>query len=394
MTKAPSAVLLGQDLNAYGVAISLHETYGIRPLALGRYRTGICATSNIVKTEVVPALCSEGAALSALRTLSARFRGERPLLVPCTDAYLSLVVKHREELAPLYRTVVADRALYETLSEKYKLYHLLDRFGIPYPETQLFEAGEPITVGAPWVLKPADSVAYYAHPFPNMEKVYFPSTRQQADAVCRRIREAGYRGRILLQSYIRRERAYVLTVMADRASGVRVASLAEVALEERAPNARGNYCALLVRPLNDIATRLIDMCEELGYHGIANFDLLERDGRIYCLEMNLRQGRSSDYLRGAGHSMAAFLHETSLGREYPRTCASTPIYWHAVPHAAVMRLTSPTLARECDERMREGFAFSPFRYAADYRFAPLRRLYVAVHERRRARAVAAYADRV
>lgn len=393
MRKTSSAVLLGQDLNAYGVAISLHETYGIRPLALGRYRTGICATSKIVKTEVVPALYSEGAALSALETLSRRFRDERPLLIPCTDAYLSLVVKNQDKLSALYRTVVPDASLYETVSEKYKFYHLLDRYGIRYPDTQLYTEGACVSVAPPWVLKPADSVDYYAHPFDGMEKVYFPKTKAEADDICRKMRSAGYRGRILLQTFIRRERAYVLSVMADRVGGVRAASLAEVVLEELAPNARGNYCALLVRPLNDMAMRLIEMCEQLHYHGIANFDLLQSDGTVYCLEMNPRQGRSSDYLRGAGHSMAAFFEAASTGREYPRTRASTPIYWHAVPHRTVMRLATPTLAGECEQRVREGFDFSPFRYDKDYRFDLVRRLYVAVHESRRSRALIAYADR-
>ena len=91
--------------------------------------------------------------------------------------------------------------------------------------------------------------------------------------------------------------------------------------------------------------------------------------------------------------MATFLEYTSTGREYPYTRSSTPIYWHAVPHRTVMRLAASDLAAQCDRCMREGFGFSPFHYDADFRFDPMRRLYVSIHERRRTAALLAYADR-
>ena len=107
--------------------------------------------------------------------------------------------------------------------------------------------------------------------------------------------------------------------------------------------------------------------------------------------MNPRQGRSSDYLRGAGHSVGAFLEAAARGESYPERMRSTPIYWHAVPHRTVRALASPALAKECDLCVREGFDFSPFRYDADYRFHPLRRAYVLVHSHRRGAALRRYA---
>lgn len=384
-------VLLGQDLNAYGVAVSMHEAFGLCSLALGRYRCGICSTSSIVSCEVVPALSSGRVALDALGRIADRYRERELLLVPCNDPYLAFVEEHRETLAERYRFVIPPRELYETVCDKYAFYSLLDRYGIPYPNTELFEPDTSPTIAPPWVLKPSDSVDYYSHPFDGMRKVYFPKSLPEAQTIARTIRSSGYRGKLLLQEFIVRDRAFVLTVMAERERGVRVASLAEVVVEECAPGARGNYCALLVRPLNDFAKRLIAFCNAVGYHGIANFDILEREGRLYCLEMNPRQGRSSDYLRGAGHSVGAFLQAVARGEPYPVRMRSTPIYWHAVPHRTVRALASPRLVEECDARVREGFDFSPFRYDADYRFHPLRRAYVHIHAHRRGKALYRYA---
>ena len=104
-----------------------------------------------------------------------------------------------------------------------------------------------------------------------------------------------------------------------------------------------------------------------------------------------RQGRSSDYLRGAGHSLGAFLQAAARGETYPERMRSTPIYWHAVPHRTVRALASDALVRECDRCVREGFDFSPFRYEADYRLHPLRRAYLLVHAHRRGKELYRYA---
>ena len=49
------------------------------------------------------------------------------------------------------------------------------------------------------------------------------------------------------------------------------------------------------------------MLEKIKYTGIANFDILSYGGKSYCLELNPRQGRSFDYLRCAGVSLAKLL---------------------------------------------------------------------------------------
>ena len=384
-------ILLGQDLNAYGVAVSMHETFGLRPVALGRYRCGICATSSVVSCEVEPALHNDEAALDALFRIADRYRERELLLVPCNDPYLAFMEANRETLAERYRFVIPTREQYRAIRDKHSFYALLDRYEIPYPKTELFEPDMTPTLPAPWVLKASDSVTYYAHPFDGMKKVYFPKSLTEARQIARTIRSSGYRGGLLLQEYIKRDRAFVLTVMAEKGHGVRAASLAEVVLEERAPGARGNYCALLVRPLNDFAKRLVGLCNAIDYHGVANFDILEREGKPYCLEMNPRQGRSSDYLRGAGHSLGAFLQAAARGETYPERMRSTPIYWHAVPHRTVRALASDAHVRECDRCVREGFDFSPFRYEADYRLHPLRRAYLLVHAHRRGKELYRYA---
>ena len=46
-------VLLGSDINVYGMARSFHEAYGLTSVAVGKGILGPCTASKIVKVEVV-----------------------------------------------------------------------------------------------------------------------------------------------------------------------------------------------------------------------------------------------------------------------------------------------------------------------------------------------------
>ena len=54
-------VLLGSDVNVYGMARSFHEAYGIASVAIGKGRLGATSNSRIVSVEVVePRLEEDG----------------------------------------------------------------------------------------------------------------------------------------------------------------------------------------------------------------------------------------------------------------------------------------------------------------------------------------------
>lgn len=391
-------VLLGLDLNAYSVAVALHEAYGVTSDAFGRYSVGITRYSHILRPHIEPTLADTDRGGAVLRTFSHApvSEGKMPVLIPCADWYTEFLENSREYLCDAYRFLIPDLSLYREVSEKASFSCLLDRFGIGHPETLVFSARGEREVrdfsGAipyPAVLKPADSSAYWRFPFPGMQKVWFPKTAEEAKGIADRIYASGYPGRLLLQRLIHPTRRSTLTVFCDADAVARRAVLGDILLEERGGTAQGNYAAILTRPPDRFSLRLIRFLEAIGYRGIANFDLLTEGEKTYVLELNARQGRSSDYTRAAGVNLFSSLVSVLSGQTQNTDFSCSEVLWHCVPMDAVRRYaTDRSLLSRAEELFRAGAVASPFSYRPDLRGNPIRRLYTFLHGRRRAAALA------
>ena len=91
-------VLLGSDRNVYGMAVSFHEQYNIRSIALGkcdfletRYTKIIDLYQNkdIEKKEVF---------LKELKKIYENNKDKKLLLIACSDTYMKLIVENKKEL--------------------------------------------------------------------------------------------------------------------------------------------------------------------------------------------------------------------------------------------------------------------------------------------------------
>ena len=59
-------VLLGADLNAYGIARAFHEAFGVKSYAFGKYKLGTTAMSSIIKFTVVKDLSDDNKTVTLL----------------------------------------------------------------------------------------------------------------------------------------------------------------------------------------------------------------------------------------------------------------------------------------------------------------------------------------
>ncbi|HBJ19240.1 MAG TPA: hypothetical protein DDY70_05855, partial [Clostridiales bacterium] len=358
---------------------------------------GITRYSHIVRPHIEPALARIDAGVATLRAFARPLLadGRLPVLIPCADWYTEFLENASEYLDDAYRFLIPDLSLYREVSEKASFSCLLDRFGIPHPETKVFsKQGDRAlsdfsrAIPYPAVLKPADSSAYWRHPFSGMKKVWFPKTAEEAKGIADRIYGAGYPGRLVLQRLIRPTRRSTLTVFCDTDAVARRAVLGDILLEERGGTAQGNYSAVLSRPLDRTSMALIRMLERVGYRGIANFDLLTEGDRTYVLELNPRQGRSSDYTRAAGVNLFSALISVLSGITVPTDFSCREVLWHCVPLDAVRRhATDSALLPRAEELIREGAVSSPFSYRPDLSGNPIRCLYTFLHGRRRSAAL-------
>ncbi len=383
-------VLLGGDLNAYSVALAFKEEYGINSHVFTKYKCGATENSRFITTHQCSGLGDFRVALPELLYFASKNQGARLLLVPCSDAYLSLLYTIKDALEGIYSFCIPREEDYNKLTDKASFHKMLLKNNISTPHTLIINSKDNFedeinNFEYPAVIKPASSVEYYKHIFKGMKKVYFTGNKFDARETVLRIFSSGYTGEILLQEKINESATnYVLTTFSDKKGEVVRASLGRVVLEERGDSSYGNYSAIITEPLDMNSLAIIKMLNKISYTGIANFDIM-REGEIsYCLELNARQGRSCDYLRGTGINIAKYLVENEILKENIKgDFGYKEIFWHYPKLSTVLK----NLERESDREVilrltKEGRSYSPYEnhYEGARRYA-----YKLIHDFRLAR---------
>ena len=387
--KSFTPVLLGLDLCAYSVARAFHEYSGVVSHAFGRYKCGITGFSKIIKTHVCAGLDDIKIAGPALFDFAKENKDKRLLLIPCSDLYIEIAALVCERFPDYYQSVLPKAELRRTLRDKSLFYRLLSEYRIPYPETVSIsyknrQTEHIRTFEYPAVLKPADSAHYWQEcSFSGMRKVYFVNSCEEAENVAEKIFREGYRGNIVLQKRIGDENARnsVLTVFCQEGKAVR-AVYGKVILEETGATSHGNHAAIITEDLTSLSKKLIKMLESLNYSGFANFDIISDSKEEYVLEINLRQGRSCDYMRAAGVNIAEILTMSANCEKIEKDFNVGKVYWRYPPHSTVIALSKESDLREAEALKSKGFEFSPLEYRMDTDMSILRRAYVEYHAKR------------
>ena len=385
-------VLLGGDLNAYSMATSFADAYGVVSEVFSREKLAITDLSSYINNHTVEGLDDLEVAVPLLLSFAKSRVGERLLLVPCADWYVEMLEYAADALTGHFYFNIPSFEIWRAVSDKASFTALMDKYGIPHPKTEIFDSSfkdfqrRCIGMRPPFVLKPSDSSEYWRNPFPDMQKVYFPTSLGEAKRIGEKIYASGYSGKLLLQEYISGEgaeaaSASTLTVyMSKKGKAVR-AVLGDILLEELGPTARGNYSAIVTRALDPLSYALIEMLEGIKYTGIANFDILSEGGKSYCLELNPRQGRSFDYTRCAGVNLAKLLVMDMNGESVKADFEYPDGVWRAVKRRTVEKYShEPALLKKAMTLEKNGARVTA--YGGRGERGLQRRIYVFIHMQR------------
>lgn len=373
-------VLLGSDLNVYGMARSFHEAYAVRSLALASFPLSPTRHSRIVDLEVIDGF---GRAETFVETLLDRARAladrfERLVLVPCGDRYAELVSRFQQELATRYVVAAPDLELVRRVANKASFYELLAEHGIDHPRTVVItaaDAAEPRALespfGFPAVLKASDAVAYLDVHFPGRKKAYVLDSVDELRAIVGAIFGAGYSDTLVLQEFIPGpdSQMRVLNTYSDAAGRVRLMCLGAPLLEDHAPDVVGNYTAIRSTSDQAVYDRIRTFLEAIGYTGFANFDMKldPRDGSYRLFELNPRQGRSSFFVTLAGYNLARVLVEDRVfDRRDAPVYGTNEVLWLQIPSCVLFRYTESAEAKaRARALIRAGKSGTTLDYAAD-----------------------------
>ena len=373
-------VLLGSDINVYGMARSFHEAYGLHSVAIGKGRLGATSNSSIVTVEVVePRIEEDEVFCQTLIDFAGRYAKETPLLlVSCGDNYTKLLARNQEALKPYYKFACIGEELLMRLSMKESFYALCDQYGFAYPKTTTVTVnnyeGFEVPFAFPVVIKPSNSVAYWNCHFPHKKKVFVAETKEEFDAIVTAIYGSSYQDHLIIQEYIPGDDSHmrVMNCYCGKDGKVRLIALGQALLEEHSPEGIGSYAAIIPAEDRQLARQMKAFLEDIGYVGFANFDfkLDSRDGQYKLFEMNPRQGRSSFFVTAEGYNLAKYLVEDVL-LDKPQECviANGETLWSLIPkHIIFEYVKDPELRETARKLIRKGKLCKSLFYKKDRNF--------------------------
>lgn len=391
-TSSPSflPILLGTDNNAYGMARSFHEAYGIKSLALGKIPLLETRNSSIVSVTTLRDFDTSPVFLHTLDKVyeSCKTTYDHLLLIACGDRYVDLVTQHKESLEKNFIVPYIDKTLQEKLEHKADFYAMCERYKLPYPDTMMVTLetrhSYPQPPSFPVAVKASDSISYVDLDFSGKMKSYKARSPKDLDRIIQAIFDAGYRDTIIVQDFIPGDDAamYVLNSYSDQEGQVRAMCLGQCVLEDYTPDGIGNYNAIIQKGISDIYATYRVFLEAIGFVGFSNFDIKYdcRDGKYKVFEMNIRQGRSSFFTTASGCNLAEYLVDDRVFHKpnYATHYHDRPFLWRHVPRQTLMTYAPAQVQEDIVRLYRSGRDATTLIYDKDRspkRLANLVRIY-------------------
>ena len=322
-------ILLGSDINVYGMARAFHEEYGLVSEAYAYFQLSPTKFSRIVNVHIVDDFNNFVTFRNFMLKLGKRMKAEDPervlLLIPCGDVYANLLSQCGDDLREYFVYNTLDVNLSRRLAYKSTFYQICEQYDLPHPKTRTVTADE-VKAGAyrdlpfsyPVAMKPANSVEWLNIDFEGRRKAYIFNDPAELETIIKRAYDAGYTSEMVIQDFIPGDdsRMRVLNAYVDQHHRVRMMFLGHPLLEDPSPVAAGNYAAILPDYNEGVFRRIKAFLEDIKYEGVANFDMKydERDGEYKLFEINLRQGRTNFFVTLNGFNLAEyFVDDLVLG---------------------------------------------------------------------------------
>ncbi|GFZ27693.1 carboxylate--amine ligase [Lactobacillus corticis] len=322
MTANFTPILLGSDINVYGMARSFNEEYGIKVKALADVQLAATRYSKIVEVETHPGFSSDPEFMNVMKQKMEVYRShqEPVILIACGDGYAELLAKHKDELSEVFVVPYIDYDLLEKLISKEGFYEIAEQYGLPYPKTKIvtmadYQAENYLSLPFPYPveLKPEDPVAWLKCQFEGRKKAFTIHDEAELADIVGKIYTHGYTEDLILQDFIPGDDSNmrVLNAYVDKNHQVKMMCLGHPLLEDPTPQSIGNYMAIMPEYNQELYYTVQNFLEKLNYVGMANFDIKYdvRDGQYKFFEINLRQGRSSFYVTLNGYNLAKWYVE-------------------------------------------------------------------------------------
>lgn len=306
-------IMLGSDINAYSMSRLFYEEYNVKSLVLATEAFNATKDTKILDVKLVNDLHKKEVFLNVLNQIYEDNKDKKIILISCGETYSNLLCDNKEELSKFVIPYFTNKDMMNRLINKEEFYKVCEGYGLDYPKTYIYSNGDKLKIPFeyPLILKPDSSVYYQRVDFVGKKKVFIIKDEKELKESLDNIYNAKYEGNMIIQEYIPGDdtNMFVLNCYSDRFGHVKMMSLGNILLEEKAPLFIGNYAAITNGYNEQIFKTVKEFLEKIKYVGISNFDIKydSRDNKYKFFEINLRQGRSSFYVYGSGINFAKLI---------------------------------------------------------------------------------------
>ncbi|MFC6169981.1 carboxylate--amine ligase [Loigolactobacillus jiayinensis] len=316
-------VLLGSDINVYGMARAFYERYGIKSTAYASVQFAPTKYSKIVNVETYPGFNEDPGFIENMAKIAKRYENinKKAVLIACGDGYVELVSKHKAFLEKTFIVPYVDYDLVEKLISKEAFYEMADKYELPHPLTQIISKADyengvakiNVPYEYPVALKPSNAVEWLDIKFEGRKKAFRIKDRAEFDDIVSKIYDHGYTADLILQDFIPGDDSNMRTLncYVDQYHQVKLMCLGHPLLEDPTPADIGNYVAILPEYNQEVYAQIQHFLEAIKFTGFCNFDMKydRRDQTFKLFEINLRQGRSSFFVTLNGYNLAEYVVE-------------------------------------------------------------------------------------
>lgn len=363
-------VLLGSDINVYGMANSFYKKYKVKSLAIGKGILPVCKNTNILSVFVEPNLEDDDVFTKTLLDFKESHKDDTLLLVPCGDNYTKMLVRNQDKIKNAYKFNCIKNDLLVELNTKESFYNMCKKYGLTYPKTVIVTKKNYKELKTPFefpiIIKPSNSVMYWNCKFENKKKVFLAKSEEEFRKILKAIYSSSYTDNLIIQEFIPGDdsKMRVVNCYSDKNGKVRMAALGKILLEECSPEGIGSYAAIISDYDKKIIDMIIKFLESIKYKGFSNFDIKydERDNSYKLFEINPRQGRSSYFVTAAGCNLAEYLvNDVIYNDNKELTICKNKILYSIIPKGIIFKyVKDESLKEEARKLIKEGKIYNSY----------------------------------
>ena len=321
-------LILGSDANAYYMARCYYEAYHKKAHLIGKEKLAFTKFSNILTVEYNPNLWNEEEFIKVINNYAKSFITDLILLVSTNETYSKMIAKNKDKLSDNLIFPKQNVEVLETLVNKELFYKTYQNSCLTFPKTYFYNINDdffPI-LDFPVILKPADVISYNHLNFKDKHKIYKIESLEELTNVVNKIKNSGYKDKIILQEYILGDDSHLYdsVVYVNHLHQVKVISFAQIGLQEHSLSMVGNAATLINgystfrdAPINQMKEAIVKFMESIDYVGFAEIDMKydEKSKTFKVLEINARQGRSSYYISKLGANLIEVMAKDLINKE-------------------------------------------------------------------------------